>query len=72
MKIIFFVDIQFDIAPNKTPGIEILRYFQLKNDVYLITGYKKNRLRITEFKNDIIFIDGSKIAYITKVVRLLE
>jgi len=68
MKIIFFVDIQFDVAPNKTPWIEIIRYFQSKNEVYLVTGYKKNKIRIPELKKDITFVDGSNIPYIRRLV----
>lgn len=64
MKILWFVDKQFDTAPDKTTWIEIIKYLQKKNNVYLVTRYKKNKARFDELNNEIIYISCPKVPFI--------
>jgi len=68
MKILWLVDKQFDVATDRTTWVEIIRLLQLKHDVYLVTGYKNNKIIIPEFKKDIIYISIPKLPFIKRIV----
>jgi len=68
MKILWFADKQFDTAPDKTTWIEIIKHLQKKNDVYLVTGYKKNKVSFDELNNEIIYISCPKIPFVTRAL----
>ena len=68
MKILWFADKQFDTAPDKTTWIEIIKHLQKKNDVYLVTGYKKNKVSFNELNNEIIYISCPKIPFVTRAL----
>lgn len=58
MKILWFVDKQFDIALDRVTWTQVLRYLQKNHDVFLVSGYRRDKPRFNELRNDIIYIDN--------------
>jgi len=68
MNILWFVDKQFDIALDRSTWVEIIKYLQKNNNVYLITGYKKNKYQFDELDNNIIYIKSYQYSYINRIM----
>jgi len=66
MNILWYVDKQFDVAFDKTTWIEIIRYLQRNNDVFLITGYRKNKIQFNELNNEVIYIDSLGVPFFNR------
>lgn len=68
MNIVWIVDKQFDFSPDRVTWIEFIKHLQTNNNVYLITGYKKNKVQFDELYKDIIYIDSLNIPFLNRFV----
>jgi len=68
MIILWFVDNQFDFAPDTATWIETIKYLQKNNDVYLVTGYRKNKIQFYGLNNEIIYIESPRVPFLNRFV----
>jgi len=66
MKILWFVDKQFDFALDRASWLETIKFLQRNNEVQLVTGYKRSKLHFPELDKEIIYIRSPKAKFINR------
>jgi len=65
-RLLWIVEKEFDIAPDVTTWIEVARALQDKLDVFIITGFNRNRKQFSQLRNEVIYLDSIKIPYFNR------
>ncbi|MHA1292003.1 MAG: glycosyltransferase family 4 protein [Promethearchaeota archaeon] len=68
MKILWYINKQFDTSLDKSTWLEITRYLQKNNDVFLVSGFKREKIQFAELNNDIIYINSIKIPILNRII----
>ena len=68
MKILWFLDKQFDIALDKATWIEVISHLQKNHIVHLVTGFKKDKIQFDELNKKIIYFESSYIPFLNRII----
>lgn len=68
MKILWYVDKYFDSTLDQATWLEIIKHFQRSNDVFLVTGYKREKIQFEELNNKVIYLQSLKIPFLNRTV----
>jgi len=68
MRILWFVDILFDVNLDRVTWIEMVRVLQRNHDVHIISRYRKNKIQVGALKNRIQYIDSSGIPFVNRFI----
>lgn len=71
MNILWFIDKEFDTALDRTTWIEIIKNLQNNFNIYVATGFKKEKIKIKELEN-IFYFDSLKIPFINRLTFYLN
>ena len=71
MNILWFVDKEFDTALDRTTWIEIIKNLQDNFNIYIATGFKKEKIKIKELEN-IFYFASLKIPFINRLTFYLN
>lgn len=66
MKLLWFLEKQFDISLDIATWIEMLEQLQKNHEVFLFTGFRKNRVHYPALKNRIEYISSPPIPIIKR------
>ena len=66
MKILWFVDILFDVAQDKCTWLETAGFLQRKNEVHIVTRYRFRKAQFKELKTGITYIESSKVPFFNR------
>ena len=66
MKILWFVDKQFDLALDRASWLETIKFLQRNNEVHLIAGYRKSKPHFPGLGNEVIYICSPKVKFLNR------
>jgi len=68
VKIIWFLEKQFDTSLDIATWIEMIGNLQENNDVFLITGFRKRKIQFDSLKNKIIYLKSLPIPFVKRAI----
>ena len=66
MKILWFVDIMFDTALDKSTWLETAGYLQRENEVQIVTRYQFRKRQFKELNTGVVYIESSKVPFLNR------
>jgi len=66
MKILWFVDKEFDVTLDRVSWMQALKYLQENHEVFLVTGYKREKPQFKELKNSIVYYEIPKFKFVKR------
>ena len=67
MRILWFLDKEFDVAHNISARLATIKYLERRNEVVIVTNYKKQKIYPYDIKCQIVYLDRIDIPILKSV-----